>query len=72
MNGTTVAASAGLLGDAAWRVVQLRDTNGDGKADLVWRNESGANTGTLVVWMMDGLTTIRANLITSPGFIVRP
>jgi alpha-tubulin suppressor-like RCC1 family protein len=68
MNGTTVAASAGLLGDAAWRVVQLRDTNGDGKADLVWRNESGATTGSLVVWTMNGLTITGAAGITGPGF----
>jgi hypothetical protein len=70
MNGTTVAASAGLLGDAAWRVVQLRDTNGDGKADLVWRNESGATTGSLVVWTMNGLTITGAAGITGPGFDV--
>jgi hypothetical protein len=71
MNGTTVAASAGLLGDAAWRVVQLRDTNGDGKADLVWRNESGATTGSLVVWTMNGLTITGAAGITGPGFGLR-
>jgi hypothetical protein len=36
----------------------------------VWRNESGATTGSLVVWTMNGLTITGAAGITGPGFDV--
>ena len=35
----------------AWSIVAVADFNGDGKADLLWRNNTtGANT----LWHMDG------------------
>ena len=36
----------------AWTIEALRDANGDGLADLVWRKTSGSNTGKIEVWLM--------------------
>ncbi len=39
MNGTTIASSEFPGGVAsAWQISQVGDVNGDGKADVVWRN----------------------------------
>jgi hypothetical protein len=38
-----------------WQVQGLGDFNGDGKTDILWRNQgSGTEAGNLYVWMMDG------------------
>ncbi len=39
MNGLQVMSSVGLLGaDPDWRVSQVGDFNGDGKANILWRH----------------------------------
>jgi hypothetical protein len=44
-------ASGGARGErGTWSIVGQRDFNGDGKADLVWRDTSG-NTA---MWFMNG------------------
>jgi len=54
MNGTAIAAS-GFPGGvpAVWHMADARDVNGDGKADIIWRN---SRSGTVAVWLMSGLT----------------
>ena len=49
-----LASTAAIwTGDPAWQPMTTGDFNGDGKADLVWRN---ATTGRVIVWFMDGGT----------------
>ena len=38
--------------NADWQIVRLGDYNGDGQADILWRNTATGNT---VIWQMDGL-----------------
>ena len=42
MNGTTLASSGSVftLADPAWKVVGTGDYDGNGKADIAWRNAS--------------------------------
>jgi hypothetical protein len=43
-----------------WQVQGTADFNGDGKTDILWRNQNAAagDAGFLYVWMMDGPTVI--------------
>jgi chitodextrinase len=54
MSGATVAAAASVVAtvaDPAWSVAGVADFDGDGKADILWRNSaSGANQ----LWLMSG------------------
>jgi hypothetical protein len=57
MNGGATISAVGILGhDPNWRVSHTADLNGDGKADLLWRNTSGSVTA----WLMNGTSTISA------------
>jgi hypothetical protein len=49
-----------------WRIVGLGDFNGDGKTDILWRDQG--STGQIAVWFMDGTTRTGATL-TSPGAV---
>jgi photosystem II stability/assembly factor-like uncharacterized protein len=63
MNGTTVAAGEGYsrtLADASWVAVGIGDFNGDGKADVLWRNSS---TGQNYIWPMNGV-----GILSSEGY----
>jgi hypothetical protein len=54
MNGTTVLATAGsvrTVPGTTWQVVGIGDFNGDGRADLLWRNSS---TGENYIFFMNG------------------
>src|SRR5438552_2127192 len=62
MNGWTIA-SGGLIrtvADQAWQVKGIGDFDGDGKADILWRNSS---TGENYLYAMNGLT------IASEGYL---
>lgn len=41
--------------DGNWQIITSGDFNGDGKADILWRNIS---TGRNAIWLMDGLNVL--------------
>jgi hypothetical protein len=56
MNGTGFAGARYLdpIGED-WQVQGVGDFNGDGKTDILWRNQGpGTDIGNLYIWMMDG------------------
>jgi hypothetical protein len=57
MNGTTLVSSAyttpNRLADTNWKIAATGDFNRDGRRDIVWQHQT---TGSIAVWMMDGLT----------------
>jgi hypothetical protein len=56
MNGTGLSGSRYLdpIGED-WQVQGVGDFNGDGKMDVLWRNQGpGGDIGKLYIWMMDG------------------
>jgi hypothetical protein len=65
MNGTGLAGARYLdpIGED-WQVQALGDFNGDGKVDILWRNQGpGVDTGNLYIWIMDG-----ANVVGGTGY----
>ena len=75
MNGAQVtsAQNATLGGtpvtpDASWNVAGLGDFNGDGKSDILWRNNNGA----LVDWTMNGSQITASQNVTLGGSSVAP
>ena len=55
-------AYAPQVADTAWAITRLADVDGDGAADLVWRN--GA-TGDNTLWLMNG------SAIRSTAFLIQ-
>jgi hypothetical protein len=54
MSGWTVTSSAAFgTVDLNWQIAGVGDFDGDGKADLVWRNTA---TGDVAMWLMSGWT----------------
>jgi len=53
MDGTTVKSAAILFDglDPSWQIAGAGDLDGDGRADLIWRNNSSSE---LVEWLMNG------------------
>ncbi len=66
LNGLTIQAQGDISGAGPvfgdWAPSGLGDMDGDGKADLLWRNTS---TGQLNAWFMNGLTKNSGGTITS-------
>ena len=56
LNGSILTGGAALVPDrgpeTTWRLGGVGDFDGDGKPDLVWRNES---SGATEIWLMDGM-----------------
>jgi hypothetical protein len=53
MNGTSLQQDYVLptITDLNWSVVGVADFSGDGKADILWRNDANGNT---TLWEMNG------------------
>ena len=49
---------------ASWQAKDAADFNGDGKADILWQNDSG----TPAVWLMDGMNILATGpALSNPG-----
>jgi hypothetical protein len=63
MSGDDLLSSSFLnpnnVGDTGWKVVADGDFNGDGKPDLLFQYKDG----TLIVWLMDGVTYTQAKML---------
>jgi hypothetical protein len=51
--------------DTNWRIVATGDFNGDGQADLIWRNQV---TGTMAAWLMNG-TAVGDSVFITPDTV---
>jgi hypothetical protein len=55
LDGSSIVNGGDLIAVSdAWRLSDVVDTDGDGRADLVWRGTDGTNAR----WRMDGLTLL--------------
>ncbi len=43
----------------SWHAKEAIDTNGDGKADILWQNDNGTPS----VWLMDGINVTSAAVL---------
>jgi len=52
------------VADQDWRIIGTGDFNGDGKADILWRQ---VHTGESAIWLIDGVTLLGAGFTQAPG-----
>ena len=76
MNGGSIVASSALTSsgvtvnpDRSWSIGGTSDFNGDGNADVLWRNSTD---GTLAVWAMNGMTITSSGVVNLGGAAVKP
>jgi CHRD domain/FG-GAP-like repeat/PKD domain len=65
MNGTTVLGTSGYTNavpDLHWQVAGIGDFDGDGKADILWRN---GTTGEDFIFLMNGTTVLGTSAYTN-------
>ena len=64
MNGATMIAGADIGNPGpSWHARGTGDFNGDGFADILWQNSSGA----VAIWEMNGATPLATTIIGNPG-----
>jgi ELWxxDGT repeat protein len=75
MNGSTIVSSGSVASggiavepDTSWHIVEIGDFNGDGRSDILWRNDNGA----MSEWLMNGTTIAQAITPSSSGGAVSP
>jgi hypothetical protein len=75
-SGNVTSGGTAVAPDATWHVVEIGDFNGDGKSDMLWRNNSGAlatwNSGALATWLMDGTSIASSSVPSSGGTAAAP
>ena len=62
------SSGAMVAPDASWSVAGISDFNGDGKADVLWRNADG----TLATWIMDGSKIISSATVRFGNGAIKP
>jgi hypothetical protein len=75
MNGSQVTSAAAVTyqgnvaaPDPSWHIAGVADLNGDGKSDILWRNDNG----TVVEWTMNGSQITSAAAVTYQGSVAAP
>jgi len=66
--GFLTSGGAAITPDASWSVAGISDFNGDGNADVLWRNANGG----LAEWLMNGTTIMQSVAPISGGSPVMP
>ncbi|MCX5825489.1 MAG: FG-GAP repeat protein, partial [Deltaproteobacteria bacterium] len=64
MDGFTIAQGRSIYSESntAWKIIATGDFNGDGKVDILWRNDQ---SGQVYMMLMDGFTIIEGRSIYS-------
>jgi len=63
MSGATIQSGSSLgTVSTAWTPDRIGDFDGDGKADILWRNTS---SGDVAIWLMNGPSIASNTFITS-------
>ena len=67
-SGFLTSGGAAIVPDSSWSVAGISDFNGDGNADVLWRNANGG----LAEWLMNGTTIMQSLAPISGGSLVMP
>ena len=67
-NGILTSGGVPVTPGPTWSVAGISDFNGDGNADVLWRNSDG----TLADWSMNGTTIMSSGILNIGGTAVKP
>ena len=66
LDGSTVTAtqllSINRMTNPAWHIRGVGDCNGDGRADILWQNDTN---GSLGLWLLNGTTVVGTSFLSS-------